>query len=181
MINSFSTSAASPLTCFVRAGSAPTVRTGEQRVYHAIAQAREREEMSIQKCAEGLGISVAEAKKQEESTTPLTAAQLSEWKRVLKVPYSELLGMDDDELDDPVRHRAGMLRIMKTAKSLKETVRDPSDLVLVDNLIGQIVELMPEVETVSAWPKVGKSHEKGRLGRAATDEYALATTRGSRA
>lgn len=167
--------AAAPLTGFVHTDSAPAAaprKTGEAKVYHAIAQVREREGVSIQKCAKLLGISVEEARRQENPATPLTAAQLGEWQRVLKVPLSELLGTEVDELDDPIRHRAEMLTIMKSAKSLRGMVRRPSEREMADNLIGQIVKLMPELETVSAWPKVGQSHEACRFGRAATDEFA---------
>ena len=175
MISYSCISPADSLTGFVSAGSAPAAAPRKKergKVYHAVAQARKREGMSIQKCAKHLGISVEEAREQEDPATPLTAAQLSEWKRVLKVPYSELLGTEDDELDDPIRHRAGMLKSMKSVKSLREMVRRPSEREMVDNLASQFVELMPELETVSAWPKVGQSHEACRFGRAATDEYA---------
>lgn len=174
MIGCSCISTSASLTGFVHTGPAPAAtprKTGKAKVYHAVAQAREREGMSIQKCAKLLQISVEEAREQENPATPLTAAQLSEWKRILKVPYSELLGTEDDDLDDPIRHRAGMLKVMKSAKSLEETVCRPEERMMVGNLIDQIVELMPELETVSAWPKVGQSHEACRFGRAATDEY----------
>ena len=182
MISYSCVSAATSLTGFVRTGSVPAVRTrktGEKKVYHMIAEVRKREGIPIKKCAKLLGISVEEAREQEDPATPLTAAQLSEWKRALKVPYSEFYGRDDDDLDDPIRNRAGMLKAMKSAKSLREMVRCPSERAVVDNLIGQLTELMPELAKVSAWPKVGQSHEAGRFGRTVTDEYSSTTAKGT--
>ena len=174
MISYSCVSAATSLTGFVRTGSVPAVRTrktGEKKVYHMIAEVRKREGIPIKKCAKLLGISVEEAREQEKPTNPLTVSQLRKWKRALKVPYSEFYGRDDDDLDDPIRNRAMLLKVMKSVKSVRQHSRAERIRILADNAISQLVALMPELEQVSAWPDVGQSHESRAPGVVATRRF----------
>ena len=69
MISYSCISPADSLTGFVSAGSAPAAAPRKKergKVYHAVAQARKREGMSIQKCAKHLGISEANVRKRYE-------------------------------------------------------------------------------------------------------------------
>lgn len=168
-----------PVTAGFRTGSlvslpAVGVRTREAKkeiVFHNIAQVRQNEGMSIDFCAKRLGISVQEAKEQEKPSTDLTASQLRAWKNVLKVPYTEILGMEDDDLDDPIRHRAQFLKIMKSAKSIRKHTREERIRAMADSLIGQIVELAPGYEKIAPWNDVGQSHEARPLGVMASRRF----------
>lgn len=139
--------------------------------YHRIAKVRENQGMSIQSCARKLGISVSEAREQEKPTSDLTISQLTAWKRVLEVPFSEIVIQTEDEPADPIRNRAMLLKVMKSVKSVRQHSREERIRILADNAISQLVALMPELEQVSAWPDVGQSHESRAPGVVATRRF----------
>lgn len=142
-----------------------------QRMFHQIAQVRENQGMSIQNCARKLGISLQEAREQEKPTTDLTLSQLIAWKEVLDVPFSELVGPFEDELQNPIRNRAELLKVMKSAKYIHQHTRESRIRTMAENQIGQILEIIPEFETVSPWPEVGQSHEARQPGVAASRRF----------
>jgi hypothetical protein len=51
----------------------------------------------------------------------------------------------------PVLHRAQMLRLMKTAVTLSDKSSNPEIRLLVNRLMGQLVEIMPELKNVGPW------------------------------
>lgn len=138
---------------------------------HQIAAIRRNQNISIVSCAKKLGISIEEARMQEHPTSDLTLTQLLAWKEVLDVPLSELLGQSDEDLENPVRNRALMIKVMKTAKQILQTARESRIHYMGETLIDQLVELMPELAEVSAWPDVGQSHENRNAGVAATRRF----------
>ncbi len=148
----------------------PQSRKSEKR-FHQIEQVRINQEMSIQTCARKLGISVQEARRQERPTTDLTISQLMAWKEVLDVPLAELLGPIDGELDNPIRSRATLVLVMKSAKQIRRDARESNIRVMADNMVDQLCEVMPELENVQAWPEVGQSHEARSLGVTATRRF----------
>ena len=148
----------------------PQSRKSEKR-FHQIEQVRINQEMSIQTCARKLGISVQEARRQERPTTDLTISQLMAWKEVLDVPLSELVGPFEDELQNPIRNRAKLLKVMKSAKYIHQHTRESRIRTMAENQIDQILEIVPEFETVSPWPEVGQSHEARQPGVAVSRRF----------
>jgi hypothetical protein len=63
--------------------------------------------------------------------------------------------------------RAQMLRIMKTARALRSQARSESEARLARLLISQLIEIMPELKEVAAWPTVGHRRTADELGRIA--------------
>ncbi len=126
---------------------------------HQIAAVRRSQDLSITHCARRLGISVQEARRQERPDSDLTISQLMAWREVLDVPFSELLLQENDFISDPIRNRAKMLKVMKFAKQIKQIARETRVQSVCKMLIEQLVEVMPELEQVAAWPDVGQSHE----------------------
>jgi hypothetical protein len=63
--------------------------------------------------------------------------------------------------------RAQMLRIMKTARAIRAQARSESANRLARLLIGQLIELMPELKEVAAWPTVGHRRTADEMGRIA--------------
>lgn len=133
---------------------------------HQIATVRRNQSLSLLSCAKRLGISIQEARRQEEPTTDLTLSQLMAWKEALDVPLSELIGPVENELEDPIRNRALMVKVMKSAKQIFQIAHESRIRYMATNLINQLVELMPELKSVSAWPDVGQSHESRGPGQA---------------
>ena len=73
----------------------------------------------------------------------------------LDVPIEELLNDPHDTLSPRVLMRARMLRVMKTAQAMLVQSRHESERRMARLLIGQLIEIMPELEQVAAWPAVG--------------------------
>lgn len=138
---------------------------------HQIAAVRRSQGGSLLNCARRLGITLQEARYQEQPTTDLTLSQLMAWKDVLDVPLSEILGESGDFLENPVRNRAMMVKVMKTAKQILQTAHESRIKFMGQTLVDQLVELMPELEHISAWPDVGQSHENRDAGVAASRRF----------
>jgi len=135
------------------------------RRFHRLATVRLQEEISRRTVARRLGISIAEVKRQEDETTDLPLSALYKWQEGLDVPMSELLLEPEEPLSSPVRSRARMLRIMKTAVTILERTRQTPIRRMAQMLVEQLVELMPELEGVSPWPAVGKSRLPSEYGQ----------------
>jgi len=135
------------------------------RQFHRLETVRQQEEISRRTVARRLGVSVTEVKRQEDETTDLPLSVLYKWQEVLDVPISELLMEPEAPLSSPVRNRAKMLRIMKTAVTILERTRQTPIRRMAQMLVEQLVELMPELEGVSPWPAVGKSRLPSEYGQ----------------
>ena len=95
----------------------------------------------------------------------LRLSQVHQWQQVLEVPLADLLLDSDGPLSTPVSQRARMLRVMKTVKALAESAHEQPVQRLATMLINQLVELMPELQEVSAWHSVGQRRTQEEMGR----------------
>ena len=138
---------------------------GSARPLHRIGQVRQEQAVSVRSVARRLGVSMQDVRAQEQPYADLKVSQLLEWQKVLEVPLADLLVDSDSPLSTPVSQRARMLRVMKTAKALAESSRDQATSRLATMLISQLVELMPELEEVSAWHSVGQRRTQDEMGR----------------
>jgi len=136
------------------------------RALHRLGAVREREGVSRRTVARRLNTTIAEVKRQEDETTDIPLSALYGWQEALQVPMSELLVDQGEPLASPIRDRAKMLRIMKTAVTILERSRQPSIQRTAQMLVEQLTELMPELEGVSPWPAVGKSRLPSEYGQA---------------
>src|SRR5204863_2521170 len=85
----------------------------------------------------------------------------------LDVPVSELLADLDEPLSRPIRERSAMLKIMKTARSLVESAPQGAAKRMAENLVEQLLQLMPELKEVSPWHSVGQRRSLDEVGRIA--------------
>ncbi len=137
------------------------------RPLHRIQDVRRLQGMSLRTAARQLGIDVRSIRAQEQASSDLRLSDLYRWQRALDVPVGELLVEDDDPLSRPIRERAQLVKIMKTARSLAETISHPSAQRMAENLIEQLQELMPELAEVSPWHSVGQRRSLDEMGRIA--------------
>jgi transcriptional regulator with XRE-family HTH domain len=135
------------------------------RPLHRISAVRQEQGVSVRSAARQLGLSMQDVRAQEQPYCDLRLSQLAQWQKVLEVPLADLLIDDNSPLSTPVSQRARMLRIMKTAKALLEAARDPATSRMASMLVSQIVELMPELQEVSAWHSVGQRRTQDEMGR----------------
>jgi len=137
-----------------RAGSAGN-GTGDRpsdTPLHRIAEVRQRQGVTLRNVARRLGISLPVVRRQEQSDCDLRLSDLHRWQQVLDVPVAELLVEGEGQLSGPVLERSRMVKLMKTAAALRDRIVGPEANRLVEMLIDQILEIMPELSDVSPWP-----------------------------
>jgi transcriptional regulator with XRE-family HTH domain len=143
----------------------PSINGGAKRPLHRISEVRQEQGVSVRSAARRLGLSMQEVRAQEEPTQDLRLSQLHHWQEVLEVPLADLLLDTSGPLSTPVSQRARMLRVMKTAKAMAESAQEPPIQRLASMLISQLIELMPELQEVSAWHSVGQRRTQDEMGR----------------
>jgi transcriptional regulator with XRE-family HTH domain len=132
-----------------------------------LGEARRRQGLSVRCVAQRLRKTVAEVRAQEEETADIPLSELYRWQTVLDVPMDELLSDPGDTLSPRVLNRARLLRIMKTARSIRTQATSEAQRRLARLLIAQLLEIMPELKNVSGWPTVGHRRTTDEVGRIA--------------
>jgi hypothetical protein len=138
-----------------------------RKTLHQLGEARRRQGLSVRCVAQRLNMTVGEVRAQEDESADLLVSELYRWQAVLEVPIEELLHEPEDALSPRVMTRARMLRVMKTARALRSHARSESEHRLARLLISQLIEIMPELREVAAWPAVGHRRTADELGRIA--------------
>ena len=114
-----------------------------------------------------LGITMSEVELQETETSDLHLSTLHKWSHALDVPLTELL-LEPDEIFSPLlQSRAQMLHLMKMTKVILESAKQEQIQLMARMMVEQLVEVMPELRGVGAWPSVGQRRGVNELGRIA--------------
>lgn len=122
---------------------------------HRVATVRSEQGVSLRSAAANMGITVSEARAQEEEGCDLTIRQLHCWADALKVPLVDLLVEPGNDLSEPIQCRARMVRVMKTVIAIVDTARDQKIRRMATMLRDQLLEMMPELESIKPWNLVG--------------------------
>jgi len=136
-------------------------------VLHRIAAVRQQQGVTLRNVARRLGIPLPVVRRQEHPECDLRLSELLRWQQVLEVPVAELLVEGDDQLSGPVLERSRMVKLMKTAAAIRERSQEPAVARMVQMLVDQILEIMPELADVTPWHSVGQRRTGDELGRAA--------------
>ena len=144
-------------------------QSSRRRPLHKISDVRQRQGVTLRNVARRLGIEMSVIRKQEKPDSDLRISDLLRWQHVLDVPLAELLEDSADQLSGPVLVRSRMVKLMKTAAAIREHVGDNSGSQLVSQLIGQILEMMPELADITPWHTVGQRRTLDDVGRTARD------------
>lgn len=147
--------------------AAETKKIGE--TFHHIREIRTRKGISLDYCAEKIGISLAAARKQEKPTSNLNISQLIKWMDVLNVQLSEILGQEVDDLDDPIFHLEELLNVRKLAKSIHMGTREENTHYVAENLITVLDNLILDSKDVAGGDNIGQA-QKDRRRAAETPE-----------
>jgi transcriptional regulator with XRE-family HTH domain len=145
------------------------VKKRRQKQFHKISEVRQRQGVTLRNVARRLGIEMAVIRKQEQADCDLRVSDLLKWQKVLDVPLAELLEDSEDQLSGPILVRSRMVKLMKTAAALREQVGIGTSNQLVTQLIGQILEMMPELEDITPWHTVGQRRTIDDVGRTARE------------
>ncbi len=82
------------------------------------------------------------------------------------MPVTELLTEPEGGLTDTIAQRARLVRVMKTIEALRAHAESPAMRRIADRLRDQLLEIMPELDEITAWPREGsrrQPHEGGRV------------------
>lgn len=138
-----------------------------RRKMHRIAEVRQRQGVTLRNVARRLGIEMSVVRRQEQADCDLRISEVMAWQSVLEVPIAELLVEDDGQLSGPVLERSRMVKLMKTAAAIRERTGGTPVGKMVEMLVSQILEIMPELEDVTPWNTVGQRRTLDDVGRAA--------------
>jgi transcriptional regulator with XRE-family HTH domain len=138
-----------------------------QAALHRIAEVRRQQGVTLRNVARRLGMSLPLVRRQEQPDCDLRLSDLLRWQQVLEVPVAELLVEGEGQLSGPVLERSRMVKLMKTVAAIRERSRDPGMVRMVEMLVDQILEIMPELADVTPWHSVGQRRTGEDLGRAA--------------
>ncbi len=133
--------------------------------YHRIQEVCNQQGATVRSLTRKMDISANEIREQGNPQSDLRISDLLKWQKVLEVPLADLLVDNEGPLSEPVSRRAGMLRVMKTAKAILESAHDRSVKRLASMLVSQLIDIMPELAEVSAWHTVGQRRTQNELGR----------------
>lgn len=140
---------------------------------HRIQEVRLQQGMSLRTASRHLGLDVRTIRAQEQATSDLRLSDLYRWQAALEVPVQELLVETEEPLSRPVMERARMVRLMKTAAALMEDAPNSNTKLMAQNLIDQLVEIMPELKEVGPWHSVGQRRTLDEVGRIAQQPISL--------
>jgi len=132
-----------------------------------LAEVRQRQGISRRTVARRLNTDLTTVRRQESGESDITLSQLFEWQKILDVPVSELIAEADDGLSASVMRRAQLVRLMKTALAIQESAKQESIRRMIQTLIEQLLEIMPELSGVGPWHAVGQRRRLDELGVAA--------------
>ena len=131
-----------------------------------VAEVRREQGISLRSVSRQLGKTVSVVRAEENETNDLSITDLMKWQAVLGVPLQDLLVEPAPTLSKPILERARMVRIMKTAAAICDTTEaDTGPSRLATMLVEQLIEIMPELEEVSAWHSVGQRRSLDEYGR----------------
>ena len=145
---------------------ASIVPTAGARRLQRVAEVRQEQGISLRSVSRQMGKTVSVVRAEENEANDLTISQLMQWQEVLGVPLQDLLVDPSPTLSQPVLNRARLLRVMKTVAAIQETTEPSSGPNrLATMLAQQLIEIMPELEHVSAWHSVGQRRSLDEFGR----------------
>ncbi len=145
-------------------GSRRMPRSSQERPLHRIADVMQQEGIKARTASRRMQVPVSQVRVQQDAYCDLSLSDLYRWQTALRVPLVDLLVDPGYPLSIPVRLRANLLKAMKTVRSIQESADQESIKILAENLVQQLVDLMPELREVPAWPVVGQRRTNEELG-----------------
>ena len=118
------------------------------RSLHRIRMVRKEKNMSVRVAARQMKRNVRRIREQEDPQCDISLSTLYEWQRVLGVSIADLLV--DTENSPPVPRLSSILvgRLMKTAHAILNRAPDVQTHRMVENFIDQLLEMVPEVDSL---------------------------------
>ena len=121
------------------------------KALNCISQVRQRQGMTLRTVARRWDLEISDIRQMEQPTADLRISELHAWQRLLEVPLHELLVDTELPLSPHVLQRAQLIRLMKTIVTLRDKSTEPEAQHLIERLLLQVVEIMPELKNVGPW------------------------------
>ncbi len=132
---------------------------------HRLREVRTNEGVSIRTMTARTGLPASVLRGQEEQPD-ISLADFLVWQQALGVPFEELIDPKVEQVADHIRVRAGLIRVMKSVKTLVEQGGlSKRQTTMVENVIHQLNEIMPELSDVDGWPQYGARRGLADLSR----------------
>lgn len=131
---------------------------------HRIAEVMEEECLSARAAALRMNVTASQAQSEAQPTSDLLLSTLYRWQAALNVPLVDMLREPGSQLSPPVQDRGRLLKAMRTVRSIQETTDSEAIRNLGMQLAQQLIELMPELRHVSAWPVFGQRRRSEDYG-----------------
>ena len=138
--------------------------TASAQHLHRLKSARLNAGVSLRAMARRMKVPVSVAKAEEDGKRDMYISDLHRWQEALQVPLHELIEPPSNSLSEPIRQRACMIRLAKTAKTLLRNCSQERQRLLAERMVDQLQELMPELEEIGTWPE-GTGRSRDDLGR----------------
>jgi hypothetical protein len=148
-------------------GSRRMLCSSQERPLHRIADVMQQESIKPRTASRRMQVPVSQVRAQQDAYCDISLSDLYRWQTALRVPLVDLLVDPGYPLSVPVQLRANLLKAMKTIRSIQENAEQESVKILAENLVQQLVDMMPELREVPAWPTVGQRRTNDELGAVA--------------
>ena len=126
------------------------------RPWNCVRTVRQREEVSLNALARRTRLKESELERLEDENCDLPVSMLYRLAEGLRVPVEELLPGQKSTISEPIRQRASLLRIARTAHTILAKSKHKTTRHLAQTLVDQLTALMPELSEAGTWPEVGK-------------------------
>jgi hypothetical protein len=132
---------------------------------HRIADVIRQEQVSIRTAAGRMNITESQALAEMNPACDMKLSDLYRWQAILKVPIAELLNEPDAGFSPHVQFRSCLLKLMRTVRTIQQKARSTTIQTLTTQVAEQLIQMMPELKDVHAWPAVGQRRSLNELGK----------------
>ena len=132
-----------------------------------VAAVRRQQGISRRTLARRMNVDLSAIREQESETYDLTLSQLYAVAKAPRSSRERIVGRGRRQPRSPRHAARPTVRLMKSALAIKENAKQESIRRMVETLIEQLLEIMPELAGVGPWHAVGKRRRLDELGVAA--------------
>jgi transcriptional regulator with XRE-family HTH domain len=125
--------------------------------YHRLRAVRVQQGVSRRVAAGRLGVEPRQLDSMEDPSTDLPLSALYQWQQMLQVPIEDLLVDSEAPLSRPVLERAQMLKVMKTAVTIRNRASSKAVRHLAEMLVDQLQTMLPDMKEVGPWTSHAES------------------------
>lgn len=124
---------------------------------HRVREVRLSQGISRRAAARNLGVEPKKFDAMENPAADLPLSTIYACQQMLQVPLEDLLVESAEPLSRPVMERAQMLKLMKTAVTIRNRAKSNAVRHLGEMLVDQLLDIMPDMRDVGPWTSHAES------------------------